>query len=81
MKYVQTCFAWMTTFSLIIAPLGLEGCSSRAKKQRRLLSKTLTQQRQRKVAKCKMWLLTINKQLNRVRSSRPISLNPSTCRT
>ena len=29
MKYVQTCFAWMTTFSLIIGPLGLEGCSSK----------------------------------------------------
>ncbi len=29
MKYAQTCFAWMTTFSLIIAPIGLEGCSSK----------------------------------------------------
>ena len=29
MKYVQTCFAWMTTLSLIIGPLGLEGCSSK----------------------------------------------------
>ncbi len=31
MKCVQTCFAWMTTFSLIIGPVGLEGCSSKDK--------------------------------------------------
>ncbi len=31
MKYIQTCFAWMTTFSLIIGPVGLEGCSSKEK--------------------------------------------------